>query len=72
MTLGVALGEALGVVLGEALGVVLGEALGVALGVVLGEALGVAAPQLELETVLVSIVTAPFRAKALPDTLVPA
>ena len=50
-----------------------GGAVGVALGAgAIVVAVGVVpAAQLELETVLVSIVTAPFRAKALPDTLAP-
>jgi hypothetical protein len=56
------------------------DAVAVALGGVVGVApeddavgvvVGVPAAQLELETVLVFVVTAPFRAKALPDTLAP-
>jgi hypothetical protein len=43
-----------------------GDAVGVVVDVVVA-----AAAQLALDTVLVSIVTAPFRAKARPDTLVP-
>ncbi len=49
------------------------DAVGIApVGRVVGVAVGVVpAAQPELETVLVSIVTAPFRARALPDTLAP-
>jgi len=69
---GVSVGAATGVSVGVATGVSVGVATGVSVGVATGVSVGVGADQhITLETLLLSIVTAPFLASALPSTPAP-
>jgi len=79
VVVGVPLGAGVAVVVGVPLGagvavvvgVPLGAGVAVVVGVAVGEAVAVGAAQPEKPTSFLSIVTAPLRARALPDTLAP-
>jgi hypothetical protein len=68
---GVSVGIGVATAVGGAVGAAVGGAVGAAVGPAVGEALAVDAAQLEKPTWFLSIVTAPFRARALPDTFAP-